>query len=481
MRLDTQFFIGGQWVDPAQPRPVDIINPATEAACATISFGSAVDVDRAVAAAAQAFDSWSMTPAAERAALLSRLGDIYQRRGEEMARFISMEMGAPITLASNAQVKIGLAHIRAFVETIKSYDFEHALRRSAPDDWIIHEAIGVCALITPWNWPMNQIAQKVGAALAAGCTCILKPSEVAPLSALLFAEMIDEAGFPPGVFNLINGDGAVVGDALARHPDVDMISLTGSGRAGMAVSQAAAATFKRVVLELGGKGANIIFGDCDVAEAVRRGAMQCFNNTGQSCNAPTRMLVERSWYEEAVALAAQVAQSMIVGDPRDGATAMGPLASAVQLETVQRFIAKGVAEGARLVAGGPGRPAGLEQGFYVRPTVFADVTADMEIARAEIFGPVLCIMPFDDEQEAIQLANDTVFGLANYVQGGDLSQVRRVARQLKSGMVIINGSARASGSPFGGVKHSGNGREGGRWGLEEFLEVKAVAGWNASA
>lgn len=476
----AQFFIDGQWTDPVTSNRFDVINPATEQTCGAISLGGPKDVDRAVTAASRALDTWGKSDTSERMRLLNRLADIYERRCPELARTISTEMGAPISLASSAQVTIGLRHIRSFVDVLDDYAFEHPLRPDTPGDRIIHEPIGVCGLITPWNWPMNQIAQKVAAALAAGCTCILKPSELAPLSALMFAEMIEEAGFPPGVFNLVNGVGPVVGDAMARHPDIAMISLTGSGRAGVAVSQAAAPTFKRVVLELGGKGANIVFADGDTPAAVRRGVAQCFNNSGQSCNAPTRMLVERKAYHEAVAIAAEVAQTLCVGNPAEEGNHIGPLASAAQFDTVQRLIASGIAEGARLVAGGSGKPEGVMHGFFVRPTVFADVTHAMRIGREEIFGPVLSMMPFDTEEEAVALANASDFGLANYVQSADQERAERVARRLRSGVVVLNGAARAAGSPFGGMKHSGNGREGGRWGLEEYLEVKAVAGWSSS-
>lgn len=477
MHHATQFFIDGAWREPATPTRADVINPATEEPCGTVALGGSQDVDRAVAAACRAFPAWRATDPEARAALLDRLAQAYERRAGELAQAMSLEMGAPMTLAAGNQVKIGLAHIRTFASVLRGYPFEHPLRPDTPRDRILYEPIGVCGLITPWNWPMNQIAQKVAAALAAGCTTILKPSEMAPLSGALFAELMAEAGFPRGVFNLINGEGPVVGEAMALHPDIQMISLTGSGRAGAAVTRASAGTVKRVVLELGGKGPNIIFADSDIATSVARGTAQCFNNSGQSCNAPTRMLVERSVYAGAIEIAAKTAQATRVGDPAVVGDHLGPLASARQFQNVQDYIRSGLDEGARLVAGGPDRPDGMNRGFFVRPTVFADVTHDMRIGREEIFGPVLSIMPFDDEDDAVRLANETSYGLAGYVQTADPARAERIARALRCGVVVLNGAVRAAGSPFGGMKHSGNGREGGRWGLEEYLEVKAVSGW----
>ena len=473
----TKFFIGGAWVEPASTRHLKIVNPATEAPCSDLALADAADVDRAVAAAASALPGWAATQPAERAGLLDRLVAICEARAADMAARISREMGAPITLASGNQISIALQHLKTYSARLRSHAFEHALRPDTPADRILHEPIGVCALITPWNWPLNQIAQKVGAALAAGCTVVLKPSEQAPPTAELYPRCREAAGCPPGVFNLAQGDGEA-GEALARHPGVQMVSLTGSTRAGVAVSMAAAPTVKRVVLELGGKGPNLIFADCDLAEAVARGTAQCFANSGQSCNAPTRMMVERSAYAAAVAIAARTAETTCVGDPAQTGPHLGPLASARQFEAVQSYIRTGIDEGARLVAGG-GRPDGLRRGYFVRPTIFADVTPATRIAREEIFGPVLVMMPFDDEAEAIRLANDSDYGLAGYVQMADPSRARRVARALRCGVVVVNGAIRAPGSPFGGMKQSGNGREGGRWGLEEFLEVKAVAGWPA--
>jgi len=476
----TDFYIDGAWVAPATANAFEVINPADETAFATISLGSSADVDRAVAAARAAFDGWSRTSREERLAKLEKLAEVYERRSDEMATAISQEMGAPITLATRAQARAGLGHIKAFIAELKTFSFEHPLRDDARSEHIVYEPIGVCGLITPWNWPMNQVTLKVVPALAAGCTVVLKPSEIAPLSAMLFAEIVDEVGFPKGVFNLVNGDGPTVGEAMSRHPGIDMMSFTGSTRAGIAVTKAAADTVKRVTLELGGKSPNIVFADADLPKAVAAGAAHCFNNTGQSCNAPTRMLVERSVYDQAVTIAAETAAATKVGSPADEGGHIGPLVSETQFNKVQGLIDTAIGEGARLVAGGPGRPEGFNRGYFVRPTVFADVTNDMTIAREEVFGPVLSIIAFDGEEEAIRIANDTPYGLAAYVQTGSPERAKRVARQLRSGMVLINGAGRASGSPFGGYKQSGNGREGGKWGLEDFLEVKAVSGWPLS-
>lgn len=471
------FYIDGAWRAPSSPRSYPVINPATEEQFATISLGSSADVDAAVAAARTAFGAWSTTGRNERVSLLEKLLAIYQSRSGEMADLIRQEMGAPATLALNAQAGSGAAHLKDAIRSLKSFEFEHSLDARNPHERIVYEAIGVCGLITPWNWPMNQVMLKVAPALAAGCTIVLKPSEVAPLSSMLLAEMIHDAGFPAGVFNLINGDGEGVGGPMSRHPDIDMLSFTGSSRAGVAVQKAAADSIKRVSLELGGKSPNIVFADSDLQNAIKRGVRHCFQNTGQSCNAPTRMLVERSVYDEAVSIAAGVAAATSVGDPAAEGPHIGPLASQTHYEKVQAMIAKGVDEGARVVAGGPGRPEGFERGYFARPTVFADVGNDMTIAREEIFGPVLVMIPFDTEEEAVMIANDTPYGLAAYVQSGDEERARRVARKLRAGMVQLNGVNRPIGSPFGGYKQSGNGREGGKWGLLEFLEVKAVSGW----
>ncbi len=480
MLRKTDFYIDGAWVAPLAENDFEVINPADETAFATISLGAGGDVDRAVAAARAAFPAWAATSREERLAKLEKLAEIYQARSAEMAKTISQEMGAPITLATKAQAAAGLGHIRAFIRVLQDFVFEHPLRDDARGEHIVHEPIGVCGLITPWNWPMNQVTLKVVPALAAGCTVILKPTELAPLSAMLFAEIVHEAGFPKGVFNLVNGDGPTVGEAMSRHPGIDMMSFTGSTRAGIAVTKAAADTVKRVTLELGGKSPNIVFDDADLPRQVAAGAAHCFNNTGQSCNAPTRMLAQRSVYDQVVKIAAETAENTKVGNPAEEGPHIGPLVSEAQFNKVQGLIEKGIAEGARLVAGGPGRPEGFNRGYFVRPTVFADVTNDMTIAREEIFGPVLSIIPFDDEAEAIRIANDTPYGLSSYVQTGDPERAKRVARQLRSGMVHLNGAGRASGSPFGGYKQSGNGREGGKWGLEDFLEVKAIAGWPQS-
>lgn len=472
-----KFYINGEWVDPISGTDLDVINPSTEDVCATISLGSEADTNAAVAAAKQAFDTWSLSTKAERLSLMKRILDIYIARSDAMGETISREMGAPIDMALTAQSGSGSYHIQAFIHALEAFEFERVLRPDTPNDRILYEPIGVCALITPWNWPMNQIALKVMPALATGCTMVLKPSELSPLSALLFTEILHEAGVPAGVFNLVNGDGAGVGTALSGHPDVAMVSFTGSSRAGIAISKNAANSLKRVSLELGGKGANLVFADAP-ADAVAKGVARCFNNTGQSCNAPTRMLVERSRYDEAVQQAKAQAEKTAVDIAANHGSHIGPLVSKAQFDKVQGLIKQGIEQdGATLVTGGPGLPNGIERGYFVRPTVFADCHNDMVIMREEIFGPVLSMMPFDTEEEAIAIANDTDYGLTNYVQTQDGEKANRVARKLRSGMVDMNGQARSSGSPFGGYKHSGNGREGGSWGLEEFLEVKAIGGW----
>ena len=472
------FYINGQWVAPAAPNDFQVINPSTEDPCAVISLGSEADTNAAVAAAKAALPDWMATPVAERIALVEKLIEVYQTRTEDLAQAMSMEMGAPIDMARAQQVGAGTWHLKNFIRAAKAFQFERPLGDHAPNDRIIYEAVGVAALITPWNWPMNQVTLKVGAAAIAGCTMVLKPSEQSPLNAMIFAEMMDEAGFPAGVFNLVNGDGVGVGSQLSGHPDVDMVSFTGSTRAGTAISKNAADTLKKVHLELGGKGANVIFADAD-DKAVKRGVLHMMNNTGQSCNAPSRMLVQRPIYDQAVETAAEVASKVSVGSAMEEGRHIGPVVNELQWTKIQDLIQKGIDEGARLVAGGTGRPEGLNKGYYVRPTIFADANNQMTIAREEIFGPVLTMIPFDTEEEAVEIANDTPYGLTNYVQTQDGERANRMARALRSGMVEMNGTSRAPGAPFGGMKQSGNGREGGIFGIEDFLEIKAVSGWTA--
>ncbi|MEJ1120679.1 aldehyde dehydrogenase family protein [Phyllobacterium sp. CCNWLW109] len=480
MLRKTDFYIDGKWIAPIVAKELEVINPADEQAFATISLGSAADVDKAVIAARNAFTTWSISTREDRLAWLERLIAIYESRLSDMARAISSEMGAPMTMALEEQAASGMGHLKAFQRALRNFEFERPLDAHNKNVRIAYEAIGVCGLITPWNWPMNQVVLKVVPAIAAGCTVILKPSEVAPMSSMLFAEIIDASDLPAGVFNLVNGDGPTVGEAMSRHPGIDMMSFTGSTRAGIAVTKAAADTVKRVSLELGGKSPNIVFADTDVEAAVKRGVAHVFNNTGQSCNAPTRMLVERSVYDKATEVAAQTAKATKVGDPSQEGDHMGPLVSELQFNKVQGLIEQGIKEGARLIAGGTGRPEGFNRGYYVRPTVFADVNNGMTIAREEIFGPVLTMIPFDTEEEAVEIANDTPYGLAAYVQSGNVERIKRVSKQLRAGMVRINGASHAADAPFGGYKQSGIGREGGHWGLEDFLEVKAISGWEDS-
>ena len=472
-----QFYIDGEWVDPATANDFDVINPSTEEAFAVISLGSEADTDAAVAAAKAAFPGWAATPVEERIAKLEALLEIYKARSGEMAEVISLEMGAPIDMSNRLQATTGLGHLKSIIRSLRAFEFERPLGDHAPDNAILYEPIGVCALITPWNWPMNQVTLKVVPALGVGCTMVLKPSEIAPLSSALFAEMVHEAGFPSGVFNMVQGDGLGVGTQLSGHPDVDMVSFTGSTRAGVAITKNAADTVKRVALELGGKGANIVFADAK-EDAISWGVWRCFNNTGQSCNAPTRMLVERSFYDEAVAKAKEVAEQTAVDLANKEGKHIGPVVSEAQWNKIQGLIAKGEEEGATLLVGGTGRPDGFDAGYFVKPTIFVDVDADMTIFNEEIFGPVLTIVPFDTEEEAIAIANDTRYGLTNFVQTTDPEKARRVARALRSGMVEMNGIPRGSGAPFGGYGQSGNGREGGEWGIEEYLEVKSVSGFN---
>jgi aldehyde dehydrogenase (NAD+) len=478
MITKRDFYINGRWTAPLDGRNYHVINPSTEEPCATISLGGVADTDAAVAAAKAAFPAWAATDPAERHALCERILAEYHKRVEDMAQAISLEMGSPIDAARADQAPCLSWHLENFLTAFKDIHFVRPLGPHAPNDRIALEPIGVVGLITPWNWPMNQVTLKAIPALLAGCTVVLKPSEQAPLSSIIFAELVHAAGAPAGVFNLVNGDGPGVGSRLSQHPDVEMISFTGSTRAGKAISRAAAETLKRVTLELGGKGANLIFADAD-ENAVRRGVLHCFDNAGQSCNAPTRMLVERSRYDAAVEIARDVALAQKVGPSDQPGPHIGPVVNKAQWDQIQRLIAIGISEGARLVAGGLGRPDGLNKGYFVRPTVFADVTPGMTIEREEIFGPVLSMIPFDTEDEAVRIANDTIYGLANYVQSGDGARRNRVARLLRSGMVQMNGTGRGRGSPFGGIKSSGRAREGGVWGIEEFLEVKAISGWAA--
>tara|TARA_Y100000996_G_scaffold386215_1_gene344084 strand:+ start:333 stop:1766 length:1434 start_codon:yes stop_codon:yes gene_type:complete len=471
------FYINGKWVSPSKQNDIQVINPATEKSCAIISLGGKEDIHSAVMAAKEAFKTWGFSTKEERVSLLETFYTLYKKRWNDITEAIIQEMGAPKDFASKLQTGTGASHTKSFIRYLKEFEFEKPLGEHAKNQRILYEPKGVCALITPWNWPINQVTLKVIPALAAGCTMILKPSELAPLSAMIIAELIDEAKFPKGVFNLVNGDGATTGDALTSHPDVNMISFTGSTRAGALISQNAAKDFKRVSLELGGKGANIIFKDAD-SEAIERGALRCFRNSGQSCNAPTRMLIEKSMYEDAVERLKKYADEFKVDDPNKEGDHIGPVISEMQYNKIQTLIKKGIDEGAKLISGGPGKPNGFDNGYYVKPTVFADVNNNMEIAKTEIFGPVLSVIPFETEEEAISIANDTEYGLTNYIQTQDTQKVQRVARKLRSGMVDVNGAGIAVDAPFGGFKHSGIGREAGKEGLLEFLEVKSVGGWN---
>ncbi|MCF4167712.1 aldehyde dehydrogenase family protein [Zavarzinia compransoris] len=476
MREYLRFYIDGAWVDPVEPKSIDVINPATEEAFARISLGSAADVDKAVKAAKAAFESYSLTTREERIDLLQRILTAYQARYGDFVEAISTEMGAPLFLSKAAQAATGVAHLAKMIEILKEFPFQELRGTTA----ISKEPVGVCGFITPWNWPINQIVCKVAPALAAGCTMVLKPSEIAPVNAMILAEVMHEAGVPAGVFNLVNGDGMGVGQPLSAHPDVDMVSFTGSTRAGVAVAKAAADTVKRVHQELGGKSANIILRDADLKAAVTGGVRGVMGNSGQSCNAPTRMFVPREAQDEAAAIARAVAEKIKVGNPFEDGVTMGPVVSDVHFAKIQGLIAKGIEEGATLVTGGPGLPEGMNKGYFVRPTVFANVTNDMTIAREEIFGPVLAILPYDSEDDAIAMANDTVYGLSGYVQSGDLDHARKVAARLRTGNVHLNGAGPDFAAPFGGFKQSGNGREWGEFGLEEFLEIKAVLGWEAA-
>lgn len=476
MKEALQFYVDGSWVSPAGSRTLEVVNPATEEAYGRIALGERADVDKAVAAARHAFDGFSRTTRKERVQLLESVIATYKRYYDEMAVTISDEMGAPLQFAKDAQAAAGLGHLSQVLEVLKTFEFDEVLNNTL----ITREPIGVCGFITPWNWPMNQITCKVGPALATGCTMVLKPSEIAPMSGLLFTQIMHEAGVPAGVYNMVNGDGPTVGQALATHPDIDMVSFTGSTSAGIAVARAAADTVKRVSQELGGKSPNIILADADFTRAAAEAARLCFSNSGQSCNAPTRLLIPADRQDDVIAIAAKVAQQVVVGDPRAAATTIGPVVSQGQYDKIQRLIEAGIAEGARLVAGGPGRPEQLNRGYYVRPTIFANVRNDMTIAREEIFGPVLSILPYSDEEEAIAIANDTIYGLSSYVTAGTLDRAREVARRIRAGMVHINGAPSDLAGAFGGYKRSGNGREWGKFGFEDFLEIKSIFGYEAA-
>ena len=470
-----KFYINGKWVSPSKPNDLEVINPSNEDPYAVISLGSKEDIDKAVKAAKTAFESWKKTSKEERLKLLEKLLEVYKKRFNEMAKAISDEMGAPMDWATEVQTGSGQAHLEDFILRLKEFNFDEHFD-SKSNNHICYEPIGVCGLITPWNWPINQIALKVVPALATGCTMILKPSEIAPISGMLFAEMIDEAGFPAGVFNLINGDGDGVGTHISGHPNIDMVSFTGSTRAGKLISKNAAETIKRVCLELGGKGGNIVFAD-SYPNAVRDGIRNVMSNSGQSCDAPTRMLVEKSIYQRAVDEAVDEANKIQVDVGSKKGDHIGPVISKTQYDKIINLIESGISEGATLAAGGPDRPNGLNKGYFIKPTIFTDVTNDMRIAKEEIFGPVLSIIPFEKEEEAIKIVNDTSYGLGNYLQTENKEKAHRVAKELRSGCVYINGKGADPGTPFGGYRQSGNGREGGVWGLEEYLEVKTVTGW----
>jgi aldehyde dehydrogenase (NAD+) len=476
MHKRLQFYIDGKWVDPVTPKTLDVINPATEEPIGQVSLGSKADVDKAVKAARKAFETFSQTTKEERLALLQKILEVYQRRYGEFVETISLEMGAPMWLSKAAQAATGVAHLNQTIGILKNFEFTKVQGTTG----IVYEPVGVVGMITPWNWPVNQIMCKAAPAIAAGCTMVLKPSEVAPLNAMLIADVFHEAGVPAGVFNLVNGDGPTVGEAMSSHPGIDMMSFTGSTRAGVAVAKASADTVKRVTQELGGKSANIILEDADMKKAVSGGVMGCFGNSGQSCNAPTRMFVPRKKQDEAIAIAKATAESVKVADPFSEGMVMGPVVSETQFNKIQGLIKKGIDEGATLVTGGLGRPEGLNRGYFVRPTVFANVTNDMTIAREEIFGPVLSILPYDTEEQAIQMANDTPYGLSGYVQSGSVEHARKVAAKLRTGNVHLNGAGPDFNAPFGGYKMSGTGREWGEHGFKEFLEVKAVLGYQAA-
>ena len=471
----TKFYINGEWVNPSKKNDFDVINPSNEEVCAKITLGNSEDTNKAIQSAKKAFETWKETSKQERVAFLEKLLKIYNERYDEMTDAITTELGCPRDWCSANQTSSGASHIEDFIKRLKEFNFEPGFDKGSKNQ-ILYEPIGVCGLITPWNWPINQIALKVVPALATGCTMILKPSEIAPLSGMLFAEMIHEAGFPPGVFNLVNGDGAGVGTILSGHKDVDMVSFTGSTRAGRLITKNAADTIKRVCLELGGKGGNIVFAD-SYPEAVRDGIRNVMSNSGQSCDAPTRMLVERSIYERAVKEAADEANKIKVDLASKAGDHIGPVISKIQFDKIQSLIKSGIEEGAKLVAGGPDRPEDFKKGYFIKPTIFTDVDNNMRVAKEEIFGPVLSIIPFETEEEAIQITNDTEYGLGNYLQTSDKEKAKRVSRKLRSGIVYVNNQAADSGTPFGGYRQSGNGREGGSWGLHEYLEVKTITEW----
>ncbi|WP_028357492.1 aldehyde dehydrogenase family protein [Brackiella oedipodis] len=475
-----KFYINGQWVESSNGKDLEVINPSTEESIAVITLGSTEDADKAVAAAKAALPKWSATEPQERLAFVKKIYDAYKQRVGDVAEAVSAEMGAPIKLANTAQAPVGLKHMENFINAFEGFKFVEPLNDKTDDTVVAWEPVGVVAAITPWNWPLNQIFLKIIPAILAGDTVVLKPSEIAPINAMIVAEVIDQAGLPAGVFNLVNGDGAGVGSRLTSHPDVAMVSFTGSTRAGRQITKSAADTIKKVELELGGKGANLVFADAG-EEAVKRSVIHCFNNSGQSCNAPTRMLVERSFYDKAIEIAKQVAEQTQVDDAAKEGNHIGPVVSEQQWQKIQDLIQKGIDEGARLVIGGTGKPEGKDKGYFVRPTVFADVNNDMTIARQEIFGPVLSIIPFDSEEEAVQIANDTVYGLTNYIQTRDVDRRRRLSRAVQSGMVETNGKSRADGSAFGGIKESGHAREGGIYGLKSFMNSKFISGWSEAS
>lgn len=484
MKQFYDFYINGEWVSSQQPSLIEIINPSDESAVGILALGSQEDTNQAVLAAKQAFSSWSVVSKQEKLSYFEKLLKIYEQRHNIMAQKISTEMGCPIDMSTASQAQASCGHIKNIIAELQNFSFEknylNQVSKQETNNHLIHEPIGICALITPWNWPMSQITLKVLPALAVGCTVVLKPSELAPLSGLYFAQMIHDAGFPKGVFNLVNGDGAGVGTWLSQHPDIDMVSFTGSTKAGRLVSINATESIKRVSLELGGKGANLVFADAvagDWKKAIKWSVRQCFSNSGQSCNAPTRLLVEQDIYAEAVQVATDIAQQVMVDIASKSGSHIGPVISQLQFQKIQKLIQIGIDEGARLLVGGLGKPSHLPQGYFVKPTIFADVAPDMQIAQQEIFGPVLTIMSFQSEQDAINMANNTPYGLTNYIQSSDLQRCQKIARQLRSGMVELNGEYTDTGAPFGGYKQSGNGREGGAWGMQEFLEVKVVSGW----